>query len=71
LGLVSPSCRLYELEAGHTTPLDPMAGFEKIIRHKSRFQRDNAPEAHKSARGVQVLLIIFRYYTLRIFSSVI
>ena len=46
LGLISPSCRLYELEVGHTTPLDSMAGFEKIISHTSQLdtqdrERDN------------------------------
>ena len=31
LDLISPGRRLYDLEAWHTTPLDPLAGFEKIM----------------------------------------
>jgi len=44
LGLISPSCRLYELEAGHTTPLDPMADFEEIIRLQPWLKPGHMPQ---------------------------
>ena len=63
MGLISPSCRLSELEAEHTTPLDPMAGFEKIIRHNPQWDNpdrckdnphkvepENLPPAHRGLR---------------------
>ena len=49
-GLISPSCRLYELEAGHTAALDPWAVFGKIIRYMPQLdiqdrERDNPHRA--------------------------
>ena len=37
--------------SGHTTPLDPMAGFEKIIRHKP--QLDNPDRCKDNPRKLE------------------
>ena len=40
---------------GHTSPLDPMAGFEKIMKYKSRW--DNLPEIGGQVRiAVEIIL---------------
>ena len=53
--LISPSCRLYGLEAGHSTALGPSAFFGKIFRYTPQLdiqdrERDNPHRAGSENR---------------------
>ena len=39
---------IIQAQSRHTTTLDPLAGFEEIIRHTSRFQQKIPPEADET-----------------------